>query len=221
MVFITGGTRSRKYLEILRRYGVGRMVVDKPILPYAGEPWAFDNGAYRDWKNGKAFDGPAFLGRLEKIYPTGKPFLAVTPDIVCGGERSLEFSLAWVGKLPPEWPWFLAVQDGMKTDSVEKVLHFFHGIFLGGSDAFKGTAPHWCRLAHAKNKRFHFGRAGTLRKVAFARRVGADSCDSAFPLWSMRRFEQFLAAWKGDLPYEQLELWPPEEFLPAVPGLSG
>jgi len=146
--------------------------------------------------------------------------MAVAPDVVCGGLRSLEFSLAWLARLPP-WPWYLAVQDGMGVDDVEAAIHLFDGIFLGGSDDFKWTARYWCDLAHAHGKKFHFARAGTLKKVTFARRIGADSCDSAFPLWSMRRFEQFLAAWKGDLPYEQLELWPLEEFLPVVPGLSG
>jgi hypothetical protein len=48
MIFITGDTRSRKMVALLQKHGMGRMVIDRAITPYPGEPWAFDNGAYRD-----------------------------------------------------------------------------------------------------------------------------------------------------------------------------
>lgn len=208
MIFITGDTRSKELVKILQRYGIGRMIIDSPIKPYEGEPWAFDNGAFRDWKSGRKFNPDAFLRRLDRAYRIGIPYLAVAPDIVCGGERSLEFSLGWLERLPAEWPWFLAVQDGMKIGDVEKVIHLFDGIFLGGSDCFKWTAWHWCNLAHKHGRKFHFGRAGTARKISFARKIGADSCDSAFPLWVAGRFRRFLDTWESG--FEQLELWPPQ-----------
>lgn len=58
-----------------------------------------------------------------------------------------------------------------------------------------------------------FRQAGTIRKIVFAGKIGADSCDSAFPLWSMERFEKFLMVWENGLPFEQLEIWQPWEWV--------
>lgn len=214
MIMIVGDTRSRKYVEVLQELGWGRMVINKAIRPYEGEPWGFDNGAFRDHLRGKPFDESAFLRRLDKAYSLGTPYLAVAPDIVCGGAKSLEFSLKWLDRLPGDWPWYLAVQDGMKIADVEPVLPRFAGIFLGGSDAFKNTAYHWKELAHRYGKRFHYARAGTGRKIARAARVGADSCDSAFPLWIAQRLRKFVNSFKN--PYLEPELWP-EELIASAP----
>jgi hypothetical protein len=208
MIFITGDTRSQKLIKVLQQHGMGRMVIDKAIRPYHGEPWGFDNGAYRDWLSGNDFDGDAFETRLETALSLGAPYLAVVPDIVAGGEKSLIFSLSWLDRLPKEWPWYLAVQDGMKLDQVQSIIHPFTGIFLGGTDKFKATAWYWCKLAHQHGKRFHYGRAGTPRKILHARLVGSDSCDSAFPLWSFDRFKRLLTEWEGNS--EQIEFWDAE-----------
>jgi hypothetical protein len=40
----------------------------------------------------------------------------------------------------------------------------------------------------------HYARAGTPAKVKHARDSGADSIDSAFPLWEQSRFEEFVKA---------------------------
>jgi len=208
MIFITGDTRSKKIIKILQIYGMGRMFIDRIIKVYPQEPWGFDNGAFRDWLNGKDFDAEAFLRRLEIAYRIGTPYLAVVPDIVAGGDKSLEFSLGWLEKLPQEWPWYLAVQDGMKLEQVNEVISPFAGIFLGGTDKFKATAWHWCKLAHIHGKKFHYARAGTPRKLIDAKKVGADSCDSAFPLWSMERFMVLMAEWEGNT--EQVGFWGPD-----------
>lgn len=191
MIMIVGDTRDKRYIKILQRLGWGRMVIDTRIKPYPGEPWGFDNGAFRDWKNGKPFDEDAFLRRLDMAYGIGCPYLAVVPDIVAGGERSLEFSLRWLDKLPPDWPWYLAVQDGMKLDQVEQVIQHFAGIFLGGSNRFKATAWYWKQLAHKHGKKFHYARAGTPRKLEIVKEIKPDSLDSAFLLWISYRLEQF------------------------------
>lgn len=208
MVVLTGDTRSKKLVSLLQEHGWGRMVIDRGIRPYPGEKWGFDNGAFRDWRKGKRFDETAFLRRLDIAYIIGTPYIAVTPDIVAGGERSLEFSLSWVERLPKEWPWYLAVQDDMNLEQVDKVLQYFAGIFLGGTDLFKGTAWYWCQLAHRQGKRFHYGRAGTPGKIRKAMAIGADSCDSAFPLWTRDRMDVFVSAWKRK--EEQVTLWGPE-----------
>jgi hypothetical protein len=97
----------------------------------------------------------------------------------------------WLKRLPSSWPWYLAVQDGMTPDAVLEVVHLFAGIFLGGTDRFKLTAYRWSRLARFADKAFHYGRAGTLRKIRHAYAVEADSLDSNFPLWTVDRMRVF------------------------------
>jgi len=122
------------------------------------------------------------------------PYLCVLPDIVGGGEESLETSLAWYDRLPRDLPWYLAVQDGMTPTLIEPYLDNYPlvGLFLGGTNGFKGSALAWSLLAHKRGMKFHYGRAGTLKKVRYAKFVKADSIDSALPLWTRERFNNFV-----------------------------
>jgi hypothetical protein len=162
------------------------------IKVYEGEPWGFDNGAFRDFKAGRPFDERLFhkaLGRaLSAAHP---PILAVTPDIVEGGPASLAFSLYWRAQLPDELPWYLAVQDGLEPADVEPHVEMFNGVFLGGSNAYKATARQWRDFTRLHGMGFHYGRAGTPRKLVHAIDCEADSIDSAFLMWKQRRWERF------------------------------
>ena len=206
-IFITGDTRGQSYVRLLKHHGIGRMVIGTAIRPYSAyEPWAFDNGAYGDWIKGHEFDGDAYLRRLEVAERIGVPLFAVVPDKVAGGLESLERSLAWRDQLPSDWMRYLVVQDGMTEVDVFSVIHLFDGLFLGGSDRFKGTAPRWAKLAHDNCKPFHYGRAGTLRKIQHAINSGCDSFDSSFPLWSLARFKAAIDVWQGRV--AQSEMFP-------------
>jgi hypothetical protein len=205
-VVLLGETRSGELVRQMAALGWGRMwTVKTPTELETAEPWGFDNGAFVAWSRGEPFPVGAFQARLDRALrlPT-PPLVAVTPDIVAGGERSLEFSLAWRAELPDTWPWFLAVQDGMDPADVADALPVFAGLFLGGSTAFKRTAQHWATLAHAAGKRFHYGRASVPRKVDHAIRVGADSLDTSFPLWTTDRFEEFVRHWQHGSPQMDL-----------------
>ena len=81
MHVLVGDTNSRWMIERLREQGWGRMVVDRALRLYPGEQWGFDNGAFRDWKNGSEFDGDGFQRRLDVALGMGTPYLAVVPDI--------------------------------------------------------------------------------------------------------------------------------------------
>ena len=184
------------WLEVL---GWGRMWVNRPVNPYVGERWAFDNAAFIAWSNERAWDESAYLRRLDAAYAVGRPMFAVVPDKVACGLESLDFSIGWLDRLPADWPWYLAVQDGMTPQDVSPILDRFDGLFLGGSDAFKSQAWLWCEFAHQHGKQFHYGRCGTLRKLDIASKLRADSIDSSFPLWTDRRFWLFAHRWmKGD-----------------------
>jgi len=202
---IVGDTRSHKMVELIAAVEWGRMVIGTAIQPYEGERWGFDNGAFVWWRSNDDFQTDVFLRRLEMARRLGNPYLAVTPDIPAQGQRSLEFSLRWREALPNDWPWYLVVQDGMKTEDVAREIGKFHGLFLGGSDAFKRTADKWCKLAHRFGKPFHYGRCGTLSKLHIAKEIKADSIDSSFPLWTSSRFRTFMCHWCWGDPQKRLE----------------
>lgn len=194
-IVILGETHGANFVATIRRLGWGRMWLTKKPVPYEDEPWAFDNGAYSAWTHGRSFDSDTFQRRLEQAVKVGVPRVAVAPDIVAAGARSLEFSVEWLPQLPAGWPWYLAVQDGMDSGDVEDALDVFAGLFLGGTTGFKRTADQWARLARSHGKAFHYGRASLPRRVDHACRIGADSLDTAFPLWTRERFEGFVDHW--------------------------
>jgi hypothetical protein len=195
---LLGDTRSKRNIAFLREHGWGRMFATARPTPESFESWGFDNGAFTAWTCGRQFPEKAFLRRLEiALKVESDPIVAVCPDIVAGGMKSLEFSVHWIQRLSAHWPWYLAVQDGMTHKVVLDAIHMFSGIFLGGTDKFKLTAYGWSRLAHFADKKFHYGRAGTLRKIRHAWAVEADSLDSNFPLWSVERLETFRDEWNA------------------------
>jgi hypothetical protein len=165
------------------------MAIGRNIYTYPGEPWGFDNGAFRDHLAGREFGAGPYRRRLAKARKHGTPLLAIVPDRVAHPE-SLAFSLKWRDDLPP-YPWYLALQDGMTRRDVLPHARRFVGLFLGGSDSFKATARDWCQFAHDHGLRFHYGRAGTPAKIVHALESGCDSLDSAFPMWTKRRFDFF------------------------------
>jgi hypothetical protein len=195
---LLGDARGKTALKFIREHGWGRMFATVRPTPQEFEPWGFDNGAFVAWKRSKPFPKDTFLRRLDKALKVNSdPIVAVCPDIVAGGSRSLDFSCAWLERLPSFWPWYLAVQDGMTQQDVFQVLHLFSGVFLGGTDRFKLTAYRLSQFAHSFDKRFHYGRAGTLRKIRHAWKVEADSVDSNFPLWTVKRLGIFRDEWKA------------------------
>lgn len=187
------GECTGRLVPELQRLGWGRMwmAVGRNIYSYEGEPWGFDNCAYRHFLRGEDFDGEAYRRRLDKaLAHPRRPYLAVVPDKVAD-PHSLRFSVQWRAQLPNDMPWYLALQDGMLRSEVRPYLSRFAGLFLGGSDSFKARAREWCDYAHDHGLRFHYGRAGTPAKVEHAMEVGSDSLDSAFPMWTKERFRFF------------------------------
>jgi hypothetical protein len=197
LVFL-GDTRSRALLGRVRPLGWGRLFIDRRPDLAPDEPWVLDNGAFRCWKSGEAFDWGRFLETVRRAQAElPEPYFAIAPDEVGGGAESLWWSVECVSRIAWEWPWYLPVQDGMDPDEVAELLpQYFAGLFLGGTDRFKVETGHvWAELCAEQGKPLHYGRAGTLRKLAHAIRLGCDSLDSAFPLWERARLEAFIAAW--------------------------
>lgn len=204
---LIGECTSHVIVDLCRRLGWARMWVFRKIRPIEGERWGFDCGAFKAWSDldlwvaeregvrhlrreevtmwPQDFDEAKYLRRIERAEAVGVPYLAVAPDLVLGGVRSLDFSLSWRPRLPATWPVYLAVQDGMTEQAVRAAVvdAAFAGIFLGGSSSFKATASSWARLARELGVRFHYARCSSQRQWRDACFVGADSVDSSQALW--------------------------------------
>jgi hypothetical protein len=194
------GECTGRRVPMIRAQGWGRMWIarNRNIYTEPGEPWGFDNGAFRDWRDGKPFDAATYRDCLRKALeqPT-PPVLAVIPDVPGDGRATLAMADAWWPELyerSPHFPWFIAVQDGMEPADLEPWADRIAGVFLGGTNAYKARANDWAAWCQARGLRFHYGRAGTMEKVAHAMEVGADSIDSALPMWTEGRWRAFVAA---------------------------
>lgn len=153
-------------------------------------PWFFDNGAFSDWKTGKAFDFTKFTKRLLEIESKVRfadlphPDFVVVPDKVTKGQESLSYSRKWVNYLKktfPNYEYYLAVQNDMDPFWVDIALARgdYEGLFLGGTKAWKyETGESWVKLAKKYNVPIHAGGIGTRKNILWAKMTGFDSVDS-------------------------------------------
>lgn len=197
MIYV-GQTRSSSLIARLAELGFGEMTVREEVPPRR-TPWAFDNGAYRDWTAARAFDAERFTAALDvAMAQARRPDFVVAPDIVAGGVASLDFSLRWAERLAGLGVrhLYLAVQDGMTQEHLDgAALQRFTGLFVGGTLAWKlRTGEAWTRYAHRLGKRCHIGRVGTPNRLRWATRIGADPIDSCLPLWSEENLDRFVRA---------------------------
>ncbi len=183
MKVYVGNDGSKTSVERMVKMGYGIMMTNRYYNPERFPYYAIDNGAFGCWKSGRPWDGDSFIELVERFAKENhKPDFIVTPDKVAEGLTSLFFSLSWIEKLLSAWEdgtYFLAVQDGMSSSDVKKVIDKFGGLFVGGTLKWKyRTSPAWIELAHSVRKPCHIGRVGTWPKIVWAHRIGADSIDS-------------------------------------------
>jgi len=148
--------------------------------------FAVDNGAFAAWNRQKMFNEYAFLKLLDLTIDLPVDFI-ITPDIVAGGLRSLEFSMHWAQtRLVGPAPLALCVQDEMLPNHItdEMLGHYTH-IMVGGTPKWKWEwAATWVDFAHSKIGKFgeplkcHIGQCGTPQRLRYAEKIGADSVDS-------------------------------------------
>jgi hypothetical protein len=194
------GEFTGRRVPMIQALGWGRMWIarGRNIYVYPGEPWGFDNGAFRDWVAGTPFNAEAYRESLRRaVAQPHPPTLAVVPDVPGNGPATLRMAETWWPELQQtasHFPWFIAVQDGMEPGDLEPWADRIAGVFLGGTNEYKARANDWAAWCKTKGLRFHYGRAGTMEKVAHAMEVGADSIDSALPMWTEGRWRAFVAA---------------------------
>ena len=176
--------------------------------------WFFDNGCYSDWKKKVAFDAEKFVNKLFKIESEirfGKPMddtidfstlkkgesqkyrlpcpdFVVCPDLPAKGNQSLMFSQQWMDYLEKRFPnfdYYLAVQDGMDIELVEKEFkkNRFKGCFVGGTKKWKiKEAAAYIELANKYNLPTHIGGIGSRKLTIWAKSIGANSVDSGLAM---------------------------------------
>lgn len=173
------------------------MFINMKPDPYPGEPWGFDNGAFRYWKMGIEFPMESYRKKLTRAYSIGIPVLSAIPDKLGDHKTSYEMALYFLqSNNLTQWPWYFCLQDGASFQDVGNLTASISGLFLGGSNKWKEEhAKEWCDYAHEHNLKFHYGRCSTPRKLRHAKEIGADSVDSAFILWTTDRFIQFAREW--------------------------
>lgn len=183
-------------VDVLKKHGWHRMIIDRRIKPYPGERWAFDNGAYSFYRRGIPFQWKTFFKRLKMILSIGEPYFAVAPDVVKGGLESLSLSNYWMEyeKAGIISRWYLAVQEGMPFEAVEKAITTYNyaGLFLGSPNRFKlETGEIWRDMCYQYGIKFHYGRCGRRHKIRHAKYLKADSIDTALPIYAERALKEF------------------------------
>lgn len=194
MKVYVGQTRSRWLIAELATLGWGECT-NRGELPPRRVPWFFDNGAFVDWRAGVPWDEEAYCQDLTELraHPLCRPDFLVAPDIVAGGAASLARSREWLEDLRELGPVYLAVQNGMPLEAA--TVAGFDGIFIGGDNDFKREAAAACvLLGRELGLPVHLGRAGTGRKVRWARDLGVSSIDSTSPLWDKDNLRVFREA---------------------------
>jgi len=181
MKIYIGNTGTLRHHELMKINGWGNVhLANAWSYPKKNMDWILDNGAYHYWRHGLKFDDDKFLNTLEKMQLVHAPDFIVCPDIVAGGNDSLEFSLDHALKIPSGYNLYLPVQDGMDFEVVDDVCQEFDGLFVGGTLPWKMiTGKQWVDIAHSNKLKCHIGKVGTFKRLLWAKYIGADSIDSS------------------------------------------
>jgi hypothetical protein len=172
-------TGTRRNLDALRARGWRLLVSATGVLRTEGFPYGIDNGAWTAHQAGEPIDIGLFVRALLKL-GVGADW-AACPDIVGGGLRSLELSLAWLRfVLCMTQVALIPVQDGVEVSDVEPFLGPNVGVFVGGSPATnwkEQTTSAWAAACRRRGAWCHVGRVNTMRRINICATAGATSFD--------------------------------------------
>jgi hypothetical protein len=174
MLGYASNTGTRRNIAALREAGWRLLLTPDNPTPRDGLKFGIDNGAF-------AKDGfkPEPFGDLVERLGCAADFV-ILPDIVAGGEASLDLSVSWIPRLRGIRKLLLPLQDGMTAHDVGMVLrqNVQVGLFLGGSTEFKLREIYgWGMVAAAWRRHYHVGRVNTARRIRLCAEAGADSFD--------------------------------------------
>lgn len=176
MLLVSGATatvarlRSPKIGALLRPGNGNR--------PVPGMLWAADNGAF------SGFDAQAFSAMLERFRGVPGCLWVAAPDVVGDAAGTDALFDVWEPRIRSMgFPVAYVAQDGLVAVPWSRC----ECLFIGGSTSFKmgRTAEAAAREAKRRAKSLHIGRVNSLRRLAYAQQIGADTVDgsgfSAFP----------------------------------------
>ena len=199
-------TGTRKTIEECNRMNVGLLMVDKWRNPDEWPFFAVDNGCFAAFNRGEEWDPSPFLRILARLKAEGRrPDFIVIPDKPLA-EDSLEFSKAWLpilSKMYPDFPLYIAVQDGTAREDLVCIMDDINGIFVGGSIGWKmETMGVWARFAHDQGLQCHIGRIGPVQRMLLAEMAGADSIDSTTWVQNKGGMTRYVKAYKDQTKLE-------------------
>ena len=139
MIIIVPRNESQTYVALCQSMKWSRLYWNRTPTPYPGEQWMLDNGAYQAYIHQKPWPRNTWLRTVTQCQNKNiTPHIAVLPDIVAGGMHSLHHSIAHLDLIPPTWPKYLAVQDGIQPKHIPQILATkLSGIMLGGTTEYK------------------------------------------------------------------------------------
>ena len=175
-------TGTRKTIEECNKLNIGLLMVDTWRNPDEWPYFAIDNGCFAAYHREEDWSPAPFLRILSRVREEKRmPEFIVVPDIPLS-PNSLTFSKAWLPLLKlmyPDFPRYLAVQDGMEPIQIIGMVPDLAGIFIGGSIDWKmETLPTWVKFAHEHGLDCHVGRIGPTKRMMICELAGADSIDS-------------------------------------------
>lgn len=171
-----------KIAEYTERYKHPFGQLRTPLTQYArakGIPYILDNGCFAK------FDRPVWNTLLEEA-EMDPPLFACLPDVVGDAQRTIELFehfKAFTNSIPRG----LVLQDGIERVTIP--WDDVHGVFIGGTDAFK-VSPEAFRAAKTAKmlgKWVHVGRVNTPKRLRYWLDLG-DSIDGS----GISRFDQML-----------------------------
>lgn len=206
-------TGTKRNLSALRAAGWGLVLSPAGWLQPFDFPYVLDNAAwaaFTAFQRGEAatplLDIPLWLDAVDKV-GSGAQWIAL-PDIVMGGQNSLDLTLEWLGRaeshpILSRARLMIVVQNGFDPAVIEPLLGPRVGVFVGGDDDFKeGTMRDWCQLAIRRGARSHVGRVNSRRRIMLCIWAGAHSFDgssatvysSTLPMLDAARYQPDLFA---------------------------
>lgn len=195
-------TGTRKTINQCNDYNIGLLMVDVWRNPSDWPYFAIDNGCYAAYNRKEEWSPAPFLKILHRCKVENLiPEFIVLPDLVAD-PSSMFFSRTWLNVLEymyPEFPRYLAVQNGMTPESLSVFpIEKIQGFFVGGTMDWKlENMKMWIDYAHELGKDCHVGRIGPVQRMMMCEIAGADSIDST--TWVQRRggIDRYIGAYNS------------------------
>ena len=159
-----------------------------------GLPWAADNGAFKNFQEGK------YLQMLEDHLPWKDTCLfVVAPDVVANHRATVELWGDWYSRLAAMgYPVAFVAQDGCSYVPWDEL----DVLFIGGTDEFKDklVVP-IIKEAQERGVWTHVGRVNGRQRVRYCLELGVQSVDGTGfaiePDGRLREYRRWIAEWEA------------------------